>query len=251
MFETAGPLMELGQKARDLVVQPLADGLWRVHLGFVNAYAVALDDGIALIDTGLGVHAPWILHNIQPLGPLRHIVLSHAHADHAGGARYLAQATGAEVWAGRADAALLEAGRCLRNHQPSPTVKGYAFTYAFARVHGSRLRPVLRVRPLDDGDRLPFASEVEVIGLPGHSAGQIGLRWITPTGTSVLFIGDALGRFLEVGHPIFYEDQKAGYDTILKVAAYAAEADLVLPGHGRPMLDAAESIARFADRLAA
>ncbi|MBM7066565.1 MBL fold metallo-hydrolase [Actibacterium sp. 188UL27-1] len=251
MFDTTVPLADLGQRARDLVVQPLAEGLWRVHLGFVNAYAIALEDGIALVDTGLVIHVPWILHNIRPLGPLRHIVLSHAHVDHAGGARQLSQSTGAEVWAGRADAAMLEQGRCLRGHEPSPSVKGYAFTYAFARVHGPRMRALPRVHPLDHGDALPFAPQVKVIGLPGHCLGQIGLRWTTPDGLRALFIGDALGRFLEFGHPILYEDRAAGIETIRQVAAYAAEADMVLPGHGRPDQNAAENIARFSDRLTA
>ena len=51
----------------------------------VNVYLVREDDGLTLVDAGLGGMAPGILRAAQAFGaPIRRIVLTHAHADHVG-----------------------------------------------------------------------------------------------------------------------------------------------------------------------
>ena len=73
----------------------------------VNTYAVHLDSGFVVIDTGpLGSEGA-ILAALAQLGDpvdVRQIVLTHSHKDHAGSARALADATGAMVLAGTGSA---------------------------------------------------------------------------------------------------------------------------------------------------
>ncbi len=53
---------------------------------FVNVYLLREDDGFTLIDTALESCAQSIVQTAQQLGqPIKRILLTHAHADHAGG----------------------------------------------------------------------------------------------------------------------------------------------------------------------
>jgi len=64
-----------------------------------------LDGGSAsaLVDAGLGLGGDEILANIQAArlagAPLTHILITHAHLGHWGGARWLRERTGAQIWA--------------------------------------------------------------------------------------------------------------------------------------------------------
>jgi len=87
----------------------------------VNAYAVRLDAGFAVIDTGplgsegaiLGARA-----QLDDSARLHQIVLTHSHKDHAGSARALAAETGAIVLAGARDAPVI-AGT---SDEPTPAI---------------------------------------------------------------------------------------------------------------------------------
>ena len=73
------------------------------HLLDCNCYLLDHGQGIALIDTGLGLGVEDILANFRFHGfdprNLSHIVITHAHLGHWGGAAKLREMTGAEIWA--------------------------------------------------------------------------------------------------------------------------------------------------------
>ena len=79
------------------------------RLGFVNAYLVAEDDGLTLVDTLLPRSAKPILAAARRLGtPIVRIALTHAHGDHIGSLDDLAAALpGVEVVISERDARLL------------------------------------------------------------------------------------------------------------------------------------------------
>ena len=78
------------------------------------AYAVQTSAGLVLIDAGLDKDAAPLKLEATKLGldwkTTRAILLTHTHGDHVGGAQHLRTATGAKVYAGRGDTAVLEAG---------------------------------------------------------------------------------------------------------------------------------------------
>ena len=81
---------------------PLPFGLDHVHCYLLPTYA----GGFTLVDTGLGTRDPeerWrpVLDALD--APLERIVVTHMHPDHVGGARDIAELTGAPVFQGRED----------------------------------------------------------------------------------------------------------------------------------------------------
>ena len=79
----------------------LAPGVWRLPLlgDWVNGFAFRDSDGqVTLLDMGLERHGPKVLAALRSIGSgpadVTRLLLTHAHADHAGGAALVARETG-------------------------------------------------------------------------------------------------------------------------------------------------------------
>jgi glyoxylase-like metal-dependent hydrolase (beta-lactamase superfamily II) len=130
-------------------------------LGFVNAYLVAEDDGLTLVDTLLPRCQTQVLAAAERLGaPIRRIALTHAHGDHIGSLDALAAALpDAEVLISARDARLLAKDMTLDPGEPEDKLRG--------DYRGARTRPT---RTLAPGDRV---GSLEVVAAPGHTPGQV------------------------------------------------------------------------------
>ena len=86
-------------------------GVWRLRLPLpwpgvphCNAWAIAADDGLVLVDTGMHEPGSWqhlelALHQCGlAVDDVRLVVCTHAHADHCGQAGPVKQRTGAPIW---------------------------------------------------------------------------------------------------------------------------------------------------------
>lgn len=154
-----------------------------------NVYLISGGDELALVDAGTGLGEAAILDNVRSLGygpeRIRHVFLTHAHADHAGGAVSLAERLGAKVYLSEAEREALE------------TADEDALGLSIARRNGFypkdyRLRPCKVDVALHGGERLRCGDlEMNVITTPGHSAG--GVCYLVETGEGVaLFAGDTV-----------------------------------------------------------
>lgn len=79
-----------------------------MRLNHINLWALPDDGGWTLVDTGL--HYPkcldlWkpIIAKLEETGPIRRIICTHYHPDHAGNAGWLVEQTGAEFWMSEAE----------------------------------------------------------------------------------------------------------------------------------------------------
>ena len=202
----------------------VAEGVHRIDgVRISNAYLVSADDGLLLVDTGIPGNAKRILAFIERLGrrpdELRTIVLTHWHIDHVGSVAGLKRLTGAQVAIHELDAPVL-AGR----ERPA---KGRRAMAVITRLF--HLRPVSADLRLRDGDRI---GGLEVVHVPGHTAGSIVLR----RDDGVVFSGDALlgdrhggTRPPDPGLSLDPDQARASAEKI-----GALDFRLLLPGHGRP-----------------
>jgi glyoxylase-like metal-dependent hydrolase (beta-lactamase superfamily II) len=159
-----------------------------------SAYLVRADEP-ALVETGPSTSRQAVLEGLRHLGmgasDLAHIVVTHIHLDHAGGAGSLApdfpQAT---VWVHERGAPhLADPGRLVASAE---------------RIYGrDRLRELFgpvepvpgdRLRALTDGDVVPLGRRtLEALYTPGHAGHHVCLA---DSDTGAVFVGDAMGVFL-------------------------------------------------------
>jgi glyoxylase-like metal-dependent hydrolase (beta-lactamase superfamily II) len=129
--------------------------------GFVNAYLVAEDDGLTLVDTMLPRSEKQILAAAERLGaPIVRIALTHAHGDHIGSLDALAAALpGVEVLISARDDRLLLKDKTLEPGEPQSKLRG--------SYPGAKTRPTRTFQP---GETI---GSLEVIAAPGHTPGHV------------------------------------------------------------------------------
>jgi glyoxylase-like metal-dependent hydrolase (beta-lactamase superfamily II) len=169
----------------------LADGVWRiplVPLDLLNAFLLqGDDDSLTLVDAGTKRAPRRVLAALAQLGKqpgdVTHLLLSHAHGDHAGGAAAVVAATGSRVLAHEREAVYLREGRMPR---PDPSTRGGRL---LARTRAGGFAPVAVDESFEDGAELPLAGGLRVVHTPGHTPGHCS--FLHPR-TGVLLTGDAL-----------------------------------------------------------
>lgn len=178
----------------------LAPGVWRIRLirDFVNGFILRDDDGqVTLIDMGVKRSGPKVLAGLREAGlaveDVTRLLLTHAHPDHAGGAAHVAQATGRAFAVPAADADFAASGAS------PPRDHSLRLGRLFDRLGGGGFDPVPVERELADGEVLPIAGGLRVIGMPGHTPGHAGYLH-EPSGT--LITGDAIFNVRGIRWPI-------------------------------------------------
>jgi hydroxyacylglutathione hydrolase len=205
-----------------------ATGLGISHFLDPNVYLLSGGEELALVDAGAGWGEDRILDNVRSLGyepeRIRHIFLTHAHADHAGGAASLAERLGAQVYLSELEREALA------------TADEEALGLSIARRNGFypedyRLHPCKVDVTLRGDERLRCGDlELVVIPTPGHSTGSVCFLVDTGEGAA-LFAGDTVfagGRISLIVAP--------GSDLLAMQVSVAHLGGLnvasLLPGHG-------------------
>lgn len=203
-------------------VRDLGDGV-HVFLGPVNLGAIVVEGKALFVDAGLDDGPARKLYRWAEENHLspHAAVLTHAHADHFGGA-FLWANRGLSLYASPLEGAMME----------HPILEPI-FLFAGAtppqelRAKFTLAKPC-RIQPIEPGPLELGPFTVEVISLPGHAPAQIGVRF-----NHVLFCADAL--FPEEvlrKHPIpFCHD----FDGALESLKVVEGAENLVPGHG-PLL---------------
>ena len=214
-------------------LKKITDGAYLLPLG--NANAVLLDTGpeLALVDAGFPGKAPVVMDAIRKLGrnphDLRHLIFTHHHPDHIGSAAAIVRETGATTYMHPIDAPIAETGGTFRPMDPAPgLLPGTA--YRFVWRPEERMEPVKIDRHITEGDTLPIAGGLQIVGTPGHCAGQIAMLW---QGQRMLIAGDVGMNIIGLGDPVGFEDIEEGRRSQRKIAALRFDAAVF--GHGRPI----------------
>jgi hydroxyacylglutathione hydrolase len=215
-------------------VESVADGVWRVTKGFplrVNAFLVRDGDGVAVFDAGIKAMGPALRAAADSWGGATRVVLGNAHADHRGGAK----AIGAPVHCHADERADVEGdggAHYFDYGKLAPPTRWLTPRMMSAWDDG----PVEVAGTLGEGDRV---GEFEVIHLPGHGPGCIGL-WrerdrLAITNDCFALFDPALpmpGK-PRVPHPAFNWSTDRARESIRKLAAL--EPATCWPGHYGPL----------------
>lgn len=192
-----------------------------------NTYLVS-GEGFTLVDTGLRGNVPRIYGYLGHVGhkpeDIRRIVVTHAHLDHINCLHQLKRDTGAVVIASAGDADIIEGRQPLR-------VAGGLFGVLFRGLQAYyKYRPVPVDCRLNDGDCVPGMPGFTAVGLPGHSAGNMGLfsreRSVFFSSDSVRVSGDRPAG----PRPRFTPDMHAAMASVRRIGE--SDFDVLLPGHG-------------------
>jgi hydroxyacylglutathione hydrolase len=158
------------------------------HLLDCNCYLVDYGQGLALVDTGLGLGVDDIVANIMSHGfspsSLTHILITHYHLGHWGGAPRLREITGAKIcvpaaaqyWLEHVDEDLtirqnIEFGRWPKDLNPKPCWPDQTF---------------------GDGERIQLGSaSINAIVVQGHTKDSTCFLW-EHNGHRALFTGDVV-----------------------------------------------------------
>ena len=199
-----------------------------------NSYLLINEEGITVIDTGMPGNAERILRQIKALNKtdqdIKLIILTHSDIDHSGSAADLKRITGAKVAIHSGDAPSLSGEKELKR------VKGF-IGFIFRLI--ARFMKAQPIKPdiiLKDGDEI---DHLKVIHTPGHTAGSICLYKIG----DILFVGDAIRTDkrgnLKLSPGMMTLNIHEALASARKMSGL--EFNILLPGHGAPVMDKAST----------
>lgn len=172
-------------------VVTLAPGVHRIPtLGdFINSFAFTEDDGsVTLIDCGTTRAPAAIVRALDAMGKhprdVQRIVLTHAHSDHAGGARRIVDESAADGVSVHGDEAQFVTAGSRPPLDPNAPAVGI-----FSRLTRGGFAPVPVTDTFADGDLLPVGGGLRILHTPGHTPGHVSLLHES---SGVLITGDAI-----------------------------------------------------------
>lgn len=216
-----------------------------IRLPASNVYLIRGHAGTIMVDSGTEAAIPRLRRALSRLGvdprTLRAVLLTHGHADHAGGAR---QFVGPDVpvLVGAADAPILRAGH---NFILTPTSIAARIAQPFVDRPFTPYEPDVLIE--DVLDLQPYGVRALAVPVGGHTAGSVALVGTTPGMPAVigdLVRGGTIGGLLAPGrmgrpHTHFYSDDTSRDVRALHALITDHQPERLYPGHGGVLRTAA------------
>ncbi|QBD78445.1 MBL fold metallo-hydrolase [Ktedonosporobacter rubrisoli] len=194
--------------------------------GGANIGVISYEGRCLIIDSGMDKDVGReILQHVKKLGLTPSaLLITHAHADHFGGADYLVRQTGLKVYATRVEAAvmsgpILEPLYLFSGAQP-PRELQHKFLLA---------KPCSVDTILVGNEKILDQIPLQILSLPGHSSEQVGVAF-----ADTLFAGDAFltPAILDKHRIPFYSDVQAGLTTLNTLKRQTSSFKHIVAGHG-------------------
>jgi glyoxylase-like metal-dependent hydrolase (beta-lactamase superfamily II) len=218
----------------------ISDTIWciRRRSYFSCSYIVASSEGLILIDAGMGSDGVDIFNALSTPGlrdrPVRAVLLTHWHNDHAAGGRAIKDRLNADVFYHALDAPFLTgiAARSGFMGAIAELVPETGLLVLLKGLIGNSVPRLLDATELvSDGDIL--FQDFEVIETPGHTPGHTSYYYRPE---QALFSGDALavvkGSLRYMARAVT-PDQVSGRKSMIK--CLSRELRVICPGHREPI----------------
>ena len=141
--------------------------------GVVAAYVIPTSDGLVVVDCGPGSTLPKLYAGLERLGftlrDVKHVLLTHIHLDHAGGAGALAVASGATVY--------------VHRHGAAHMLRPERLMESATRIYGALMEPLwgafqpvpeAQLQILEGTETLHVGGlEIRAVYTPGHAIHHI------------------------------------------------------------------------------
>lgn len=210
------------------------EDLFHIKGSFGSNIYVVTGNGLTLVDAGFPVDLPWIHLGLRKLGTgpgdLDLIVATHYHGDHVGTVAGLKKRYGVRVAVHEKDVPYANGELPYERFEVETSrLIFYTLLWPFFRYRHFDVDTTLR-----EGENIDLLGGMEVIHTPGHTAGSICLYHRRK---KILFSGDLIrnenGR-MEGPPPQFTPDPDKATRSLEKIADL--DFDILLPGHGDPIL---------------
>ena len=234
----------------------VAKGVHRIDDAYVNWFLIEDAGSITVVDCGVRNSWRSFIDALPRIGrstrDVKAIVLTHAHFDHTGFAERARAELGIEVWVHENDVPLTHHPfhySHLRSRIPYLANPG-ALPIAGSLVRNGALWPkaIEEVRRFTDG-ALEVPGSPRVVFTPGHTLGHCAFHLAD---RDAVIVGDALVNLDpytgKVGPRMVARAATADLERAIRSLDAISEtgATIVLPGHGDPWTEGAESAARLA-----
>ncbi|HUF54135.1 MAG TPA: MBL fold metallo-hydrolase [Dehalococcoidia bacterium] len=227
--------------------------IYAIPGSYVNMFLLAEADGLTLIDSGLKGADRKVWKAVKEVGrkpgELKHVLVTHHHADHCGALAAVKTASQATTYIHPIDAPIM-AGEQPRPRPNPGSIAGKVAGPLLTRLPANNPTPVTADELVNDGDVLPMGGGICVIHTPGHTMGHVSFYLKGHGG--ILFTGDAAAHMMgRLGKPalIFTEDMAAAKESMRKLAAL--EFNTACFGHGSVLKGGANlAFRRYVEKMA-
>jgi len=203
------------------------DDLQYIGLEFVGTWVLRTDDGLILFDAMFNEQQARdvVVKGLLQIGldpnDLKHVIVTHAHGDHYGGADYLQREFGAKIWLSAADWTYLEAHR---DDDPIPP---------FGDIWP--VNAPTRGEVAEDGGILELGGKtVQFVVTPGHTPGTLSAvisvddtgtrRFVTLWGGTAMPAGSAAVREMHASLlKLWRAGQEAGAEGAISTHAFVED----------------------------
>jgi hydroxyacylglutathione hydrolase len=200
------------------------------YLTDTNSYLIKTNKGYILIDTGYSTNRKELEKHLEKAGcttkNLKLILITHGHFDHTSNCAFLRKKYGAPIAMHKGDIQMVETGDMFYNKNIIMRTFGKILFFFLLRGSFKKFTPDILLE--DKHDLTPYGFEAEIIHLPGHSKGSIGIF----TTDNNLICGDLLTNIKKPQKNTLIEDKEeldASAEQIKNL-----KMDMIYPGHGKP-----------------